>query len=53
MKLPLSWLGDFLALEADLDDLTRRLTLAGLEVENVERIAPLFDGVFVAKVLGV
>ncbi len=53
MKLPLSWLSEFVALEADLEDLTRRLTLAGLEVENVERIAPMFDGVFVARVLGV
>jgi phenylalanyl-tRNA synthetase beta chain len=53
MKLPLSWLGDFVTLVADLEDLARRLTLAGLEVENIERIAPLFDGVFVAKVLGV
>lgn len=53
MKLPLSWLAEFVALEADLEDLARRLTLAGLEVEDITHVAPLFDGVFVAKVLGV
>ena len=53
MKLPLSWLGEFVTIEAEIDELCRRLTMAGLEVENVERIAPAFDGVFIAKVLHV
>jgi phenylalanyl-tRNA synthetase beta chain len=53
MKLPLSWLAEFVALEADVDELCRRLTLAGLEVENVERAAPGFSEVFVARVLKV
>ena len=46
MKLPLSWLAEFVTLEADVDELCRRLTLAGLEVENVERAAPGFIGEF-------
>ncbi len=53
MKLPLSWLKEFVTLDASLDELCRRLTMAGLEVENVEQIAPAFDGVFIAKVLRV
>ena len=53
MKLPLSWLAEFVTLEADVDELCRRLTLAGLEVENVERAAPGFSDVFVARVLKV
>ncbi len=53
MKLPLSWLAEFVALGADVDELCRRLTLAGLEVENVERSAPGFSDVFVARVLKV
>ncbi|MGH7933624.1 MAG: phenylalanine--tRNA ligase subunit beta [Candidatus Binataceae bacterium] len=53
MKLPLSWLKEFVTLEAGLDELCHRLTMAGLEVENVERVAPTFTGVYVAKVLGV
>lgn len=50
MKLPLSWLKDFVTVEADLDELCRRLTLAGLEVEAVDHLVPAFTDVFVAKV---
>jgi phenylalanyl-tRNA synthetase beta chain len=53
VKLPLSWLAEFVTLEADIDELCRRLTLGGLEVENVERAAPGFSDVFVARVLKV
>ncbi len=53
MKLPLSWLGEFVRLEADTSELCRRLTLAGLEVEGVERVAPGYSDIFVARVLKV
>jgi phenylalanyl-tRNA synthetase beta chain len=53
MKLPLSWLAEFVALESDVDELCRRLTAAGLEVEKVERTTPGFSDVFVARVLKV
>ncbi len=53
MKLPLSWLGEFVRLEADTGELCRRLTLAGLEVEGVERVAPGYSDIFVARVLKV
>jgi phenylalanyl-tRNA synthetase beta chain len=53
MKLPLSWLKEFVTVDPSLDELCRRLTMAGLEVESVDHIAPTFDGVFVAKVLRV
>ena len=36
MKLPLRWLNEFVTLDADVDELCRRLTVAGLEVESVE-----------------
>jgi phenylalanyl-tRNA synthetase beta chain len=51
MKLALSWLGEFVPLEADVDELCTRLTLAGLEVESVEKLAPGFSDVVVARVL--
>ncbi|MEX0787212.1 MAG: phenylalanine--tRNA ligase subunit beta [Anaerolineales bacterium] len=35
MKVPLTWLQDFLPLDLPVADLARRLTLAGLEVEEV------------------
>ncbi|HEY6395567.1 MAG TPA: phenylalanine--tRNA ligase subunit beta, partial [Candidatus Binataceae bacterium] len=50
MKLPLSWLKEFVAIEAPLEELCRRLTVGGLEVENVEHHEPSFSGVVVAKV---
>lgn len=53
MKLPLSWLAEFVHLDADVDELCTRLTMAGLEVENLERVAPDFTEVVVAKVLKV
>jgi phenylalanyl-tRNA synthetase beta chain len=53
MKLPLSWLGEFVTLEAETEELCRRLTFAGLEVESVERVTPGFSEVFVARVLKV
>src|SRR3989442_15650286 len=53
MKLPLSWLKEFVTVDASVDELCRRLTMAGLEVEGVDHIAPTFEGVFVAKVLRV
>jgi phenylalanyl-tRNA synthetase beta chain len=53
MRVPLSWLAEFVALEAELEELCRRLTLAGLEVENVERLTPTFTDVYVARVLSV
>jgi phenylalanyl-tRNA synthetase beta chain len=53
MKLPLSWLAEFVRLEASVDELCTRLTLAGLEVEGVERVAPGFREVVVARVLKV
>ncbi len=38
MKVPLSWLKDYVDVTVPLPELARRLTLAGLEVENIEYI---------------
>src|SRR5690242_5848779 len=53
MKAPLSWLREFVTIEADPEELCRRLTMAGLEVESLDRIQPGFSDVFVAHVVGV
>lgn len=37
MRVPLGWLGDFVAFEAPPEELAQRLTNAGLEVKAVER----------------
>ena len=36
MKLTLPWLKEHLATDADLDEIVARLTMLGLEVEDVE-----------------
>jgi len=38
MRVPLSWLKDYIDITLPLPDLTARLTLAGLEVETIEYI---------------
>lgn len=53
MKLPLSWMSEFVSVDAPVEEIARRLSFAGLVVENVERLKAGFTGVFVARVLKV
>jgi phenylalanyl-tRNA synthetase beta chain len=59
MRLPLSWLLEFAAIDlrpddqAGVADLARRLTACGLEVESVERVGHDISGVVVAEVLDI
>ncbi|HUO06533.1 MAG TPA: phenylalanine--tRNA ligase subunit beta [Candidatus Binataceae bacterium] len=53
MKLPLSWLNEFVTVDADADEIARRLSCAGLVIETVGRLAPQFSGVVAASVLHV
>ncbi len=43
MKVPISWLKEYVEITRPLDDLAGRLTLAGLEVDNIERIGDWWD----------
>ncbi|HIW06454.1 MAG TPA: phenylalanine--tRNA ligase subunit beta [Candidatus Ignatzschineria merdigallinarum] len=49
MKISVSWLKEWI--ENIPEDLSDRLTMAGLEVEGVELAAPAFNGVVVGKVV--
>ena len=53
MRVPLSWLKDFVEITIPLDDLVHRMTMAGLEVANVEHIGDTWqrDKLFVGEVL--
>jgi phenylalanyl-tRNA synthetase beta chain len=53
MKLPLSWMRDFVSVDAPVEEISRRLSFAGLVVENVEKLVPGFAGVFAARVVNV
>src|SRR5208337_4108753 len=53
MRLSLNWLADFVELAVAPEVLADRLTMAGLEVEAIERLTPEFSGVVVGQVTGV
>lgn len=53
MKIPLSWLKEFINIEKTPEQLSRILTLAGLEVDAIERAEPSFSGIVVGRVLEV
>ena len=35
MKIPLSWIKDFVEIDLPIEELVRQLTMAGLEVEEI------------------
>lgn len=53
MRVPLTWLAEFVPLPADREALARRLTLAGIEVTGIERTGADWEGVVVGRVLEV
>ena len=52
MKVPVSWLSEYVDFDMSLDDLAHRLTMAGNEVEAIERTGWI-DNVVVGHVLSV
>lgn len=53
MKVPLSWLREYVAFEDTVEGLCDRLTFSGIEVEGVESVGGAPAGVVVAEVLEV
>ena len=51
MKVTLNWLKQYVDFNWSPEELTERLTMLGLEVEGVQKIAAAFDGVVVAQVI--
>ena len=50
MRVPLSWLKEYLEFKLSNDELADVLTLAGLEVDKVEETSFSFNGVVVAEI---
>lgn len=50
MLVPVSWLREFIETDLPTEEIARRLTLAGLEAENITRIGEGWDKVFVGLV---
>ncbi len=53
MLCPESWLRQFCNPPINTEQLAERLTMAGLEVEDVQRAAPAFSGVVIGRILEV
>jgi phenylalanyl-tRNA synthetase beta chain len=53
MKLPLSWVKEWVDFPWDAPELARRLTASGFEVEGLEPAAPDFSGVVVAEITAI
>jgi phenylalanyl-tRNA synthetase beta chain len=51
MKVTYRWLQEFTPIAARPEELAAQLTMAGLEVESLEPVAPPFSGVVVGEVL--
>ena len=51
MKIPYSWLAEWVPLPWPAPELGARLTMAGFELESLERAAPEFSKVLVAEIL--
>ena len=50
MKVPISWLKDFVDIDMPLADLAHQLTMAGLEVEEIRKIEPESDKIIIGKI---
>ena len=51
MRVPLGWLSEFIDLPEDPETLAERLTLAGLELDEILRTGPELEGVRVGRVV--
>lgn len=51
MKVTLNWLKQYVGFNWSPEELTERLTMLGLEVEGVQKIAAEFEGIVVAQVI--
>ena len=53
MKVPLKWLKDYVDVTLSPDELSRKLTLAGFEAEEIESTGGSWDNVVVAKITAI
>ncbi len=51
MKISLNWLSDYVELPSSVEDLATILTMAGLEVEGIERLGQNLGGIVVGRIV--
>lgn len=52
MKVPLSWLREYVDITLPLDELAHRLTMSGTEVEDVVEVGAQWERVYVSRIVG-
>lgn len=50
MKISEQWLRGWVSVDADIENIAERLTMAGLEVDAIDDAAPSFDGIVIGQV---
>ena len=53
MRVPYTWLKDFIDIDMDARELAEKLTFAGIEVDEIVDLRPSFSNVITAEVLTV
>lgn len=53
MKISVNWLRDYIKTDLSVDEIADKLTLTGLEVEDIEESGSDFKGIVIGEVLGV
>ncbi len=51
MRVPLSWLADYVDVELTVDELAHRLTMSGLKVEAIERIGERWEDIIIGEII--
>ncbi len=53
MKVPISWLKEYIDVDFSTEELVDKLIFSGIEVEGIETVGSCFDGVVVGEVLSI
>ncbi|OGV86050.1 MAG: phenylalanine--tRNA ligase subunit beta, partial [Lentisphaerae bacterium RIFOXYB12_FULL_60_10] len=53
MKVPLSWLKEYVAVEATAEAIAERLTFSGVEVESIDAVGGTYDRLVAAEIIEV
>ncbi|MCX5815506.1 MAG: phenylalanine--tRNA ligase subunit beta [Proteobacteria bacterium] len=53
MRIPFEWLKDFVVIDIEPQELAKRLTMRGLEVESLEEYAPSFRNVVAGEIISI
>ena len=50
LRAPLSWLREYIDIDVPVEELARKLTLAGLEVEHIETVGEEWENIYTGQV---